>query len=276
MDLIIYCDESAKKGNYFGNFYGGALVKSSDFDTINEAIVAKKNELNLFAEIKWYKVTAQYLDKYISLMDTFFNFIQEGKVKIRIMFTQNYIQAINLTKEQREKEFFILYYQFIKHAFGLKYCDIEEHTNVRIYFDKLPDTKAKCEEFKDFIYNLQDTHFYDINLHIKKENITEVDSHEHPILQCMDVILGSMNFRLNNSHLEKPEGSRKRGKKTIAKETLYKYINHRIRQIYSNFNIGISTGWQGEIKNLWHHQYRHWRFRPNDFEIDPSKGKRHK
>ncbi len=277
MNLIIYCDESSKKGVYFGNFYGGALVKSADFDNINNTIEAKKDELNLLGEVKWQKVTSQYLNKYISLMDTFFEFIQEGKVKIRIMFTQNYIQAINLTKEQREKEFFILYYQFIKHAFGLKHCSQNgQHVNVRIYFDKLPDTNMKCEEFKEFIYRLQNTHFLDTNLRMKKEDITEVCSHEHPILQCMDIILGAMHFRLNNGHLEKPEGSRRRGKRTVAKEALYKHINRKIRGIYPNFNVGISTGLQGDIKNLWEHEYRHWCFRPNDFEVNPTKGKKRK
>ncbi len=31
MQYIIYCDESVKRGDYFSNFYGGALVRSNDF-----------------------------------------------------------------------------------------------------------------------------------------------------------------------------------------------------------------------------------------------------
>ena len=74
------------------------------------------------------------------------------------------------------------------------------------------------------------------------DQIAEVDSHEHSILQAVDVVLGSMQFRLNDFHRAKPPGQARRGKKTIAKEKLYKRISQRIRSIYPNFNIGISTG----------------------------------
>lgn len=99
-------------------------------------------------------------------------------------------------------------------------------------------------------------------VYIKRENITEVVSHNHVILQCMDIILGSMNFRLNDFHKEKLPNSSKRGKKTIAKEKLYKHILNRIRKVHPNFNIGISTelhNW-----NTWTIPYRHWRFIPSD------------
>ena len=46
----------------------------------------KKQELNLFGEIKWTKVTANYLNKYLEMMDLYFKFIKEGKIKVRIMF----------------------------------------------------------------------------------------------------------------------------------------------------------------------------------------------
>ena len=111
---------------------------------------------------------------------------------------------------------------------------------------------------------------------MKKEDIAEVTSHDHVILQCMDIVLGSIFFRLNNLHLEKPEGSRRRGKRTIAKEKLYKYINKKVRGIYPNLNIGITTGINGEFKSLWDHQYRHWLFRPHDYEINLNGPRKHK
>lgn len=77
--------------------------------------------------------------------------------------------------------------------------------------------------FKGYIYALND--FFCINnVHIYNEDIAEVDSKNHVILQCMDVILGAMNFKLNNMDKEKIPGSYKRGKRTIAKEKLYKNI----------------------------------------------------
>lgn len=31
-EYLIYCDESAKTGKYFSNFYGGALIRSTDIE----------------------------------------------------------------------------------------------------------------------------------------------------------------------------------------------------------------------------------------------------
>jgi hypothetical protein len=97
-----------------------------------------------------------------------------------------------------------------------------------------------------------------------------VTSHDHDILQCADIVLGAMQFRLNDKHREKPKDSRRRGKRTIAKERVYRHINQRIRQIYPNFNVGISTGKRGAIESLWEDPYRHWKFVPTDPIVKPG------
>lgn len=38
LQYIIYMDESGKDGRYFGNFYGGALVRSTDFERVVKTI----------------------------------------------------------------------------------------------------------------------------------------------------------------------------------------------------------------------------------------------
>lgn len=136
---------------------------------------------------------------------------------------------------------------------------------LRIYFDQLPDTKEKCERFKEYVRRLPDiSDFQDVHgrLHIRKEDVTDVRSHDHVLLQCADIVLGAMYFRLNELHKEKPEGSRTRGKRTIAKEKLYRHINKRIRELLPNFNIGISTGRYGRETPDWDLPYSHWRFVP--------------
>ena len=66
----------------------------------------------------------------------------------------------------------------------------------------------------------------------QKEQIAEIDSRHHVLAQSLDIIWGAMQFRLNDKHPEKPEGQLIRGKRTIAKEKLYKDINGRIREIH--------------------------------------------
>jgi len=177
------------------------------------------------------------------------------------------------SKDQIDKGFQLLYYQFIKHAFGLRYSNNLNDTYLRIFFDKLPDTTIKNEQFLNYIYDLQSLpQFIKAKIKIRRQDITEINSHDHVILQCMDIILESMASRLNDLHKVKPYGSRIRGKRTIAKEKLYKHILHRIRDIHSNFNIGNTTRrYPQEI--IWISPYRHWKFVPKDFIIDETKYK---
>ena len=38
MEYYIYCDESLSKGRLFSHFYGGALVRSYDYDEVKAAL----------------------------------------------------------------------------------------------------------------------------------------------------------------------------------------------------------------------------------------------
>lgn len=270
MEYIIYCDESGSEGPKFSDFFGGCIVSSKNLNSIVDALEAKKAELNLRGEIKWTKVTSQYLDRYIQIMDLFFDFVRDGKIKVRVMFRNNNDRPSNhQARHSNDDKYFKLYYQFLKNAFGLKNIPMENGAEndafVRVYLDQLPDTKEKCERFKDFVRglpNIRDFQEMKGKLHIRKEDVAEVCSHDHVLLQCTDIVLGAMYFRLNELHLEKPAGSRTRGKRTIAKEKLYKHINERIREILPYFNIGISTGTRGYENADWDLPYSHWKFVP--------------
>ena len=276
-ELTIYCDESDISGKHFSNFYGGALVESIHLEEVIKRLTAKKAELNLGAEVKWQKITANYLEKYIAFVDEIFDLVHEGLLKIRIMFTQNYYAAIGLSRQQREETFFKLYYQFVKHGFGLSYAGYraDGETKVRIYFDKLPDNQEKCEQFKGFVLGLNgNVDFKRAGIVIKKDQLAEVDSKEHVALQSLDLVMGAIQFRLNDKHLEIPDGQKRRGKRTVAKEKVYKHVLKRIQERYAHFNIGISTGVEGDHTNRWRHPYRHWKFVPTEWEAAPQYAKR--
>jgi Protein of unknown function (DUF3800) len=278
-ELILYCDESDSSGKHFANFYGGVLVESKHQSEVIARLEACKLRLNLMNELKWQKISENYAQKYMDFVDEVFVLVKEGKLKFRIMFTQNYFSAYRLTTEQRENGFFLLYYQFIKHAFGLKYAGLAGvQTGVRIYFDKLPDTSEKCAAFKGFVTGLNaNSGFRRSNVHIRADQLAEIDSKEHVIIQALDIILGSIQFRLNDKHKEKPEGSRTRGNRTIAKERVYKHILFEIRLARGGkaFNVGISTGRQAGWESLWHDTYRHWLFKPSDGAVRPEFSKKH-
>ena len=271
-ELLIYCDESVERGSFYSDFYGGVCVSSDVSAFVIDSLDRKKAALHLNNEVKWSRVTENYLTKYIDLMDHFFDLVEEGVVKVRIVFRQNAIIPQNLTTYNIQHAYFLLYYQFIKHAFGLRYANTTSAPlYLRIFFDEFPDSKIKANLFRTHIYGLQTLkHLSRAGIKIRRRDIVEVDSKQHVLLQCLDVVLGSMAFRLNDMHKRKPEGSRTRGKRTIAKEKLYKHILRRIRALYPGFNIGNTTGRRGNPENQWHDPYRHWNFKPKDYKVDET------
>lgn len=273
-EYILFCDESDKDGPYFSNFYGGLLVGASRYQAATDALNAVKASLNLHGEVKWQKVTRPYLPKYQSLMDAFFAEIAAGHLKVRIMFRQNAQKPTGLSDEQKQLTYWLLYYQFVKHAFGFAHLpDSANPRWLRIYFDQFPDTGEQAAQFKGYIEGLdRSREFRNVDLRIRREDITEVASHEHVLLQCLDIVLGSVCFRLNDKHKAKPAGARRRGSRTVAKDELRKYILKHIQTLRPNFNIGVTT--KGTPAERWAMPYRHWCFRPNEFEYDASQTKR--
>ena len=275
-EYIIFCDESETKGRYYSNFYGGLLVGSSQYDRLTRRFEELKASLHLHGEVKWSKVTETYRGKYLALMEALFEELQAGHLKIHIMFCQNAHIATGLSEEQIEGAYFRLHYQFIKHAFGLKYRDGDEGpVGLRLYFDAFPATREAVQQFKGFIHALgQSPEFSRAGIFLKSEDITEVRSHDHVLLQMLDIVLGAMNFRLNDLHKEKRQGEARRGKRTVAKAKLYKMILGEIRKLHPRFNIGVSTGAPEGLPQRWTQPYRHWQFIPSQFQFDSTRTKR--
>ena len=270
-EYIIYCDESEEKGTFFSNFYGGALVRSEDFNDVVETLRGKKAALNLGREVKWTRITEQYESKYMALLDTFFDLVKQDKVKVRIMFTQNRNVARGLTRRHFDEKYFILYYMFIKHAFGLNCSPIlPAGVNLRVYPDQIPDTAEKVQQFRSFLLGLtRIPEWRQRRIRMRPEDVADIDSKQHEILQCLDIVLGAMHYRLNDKHKElTARNGTRRGSRTKAKFRVYKHILARIQDIYPGFNIGKSTG-QPTDDCRWTHPYRHWVFVPTERVVLP-------
>lgn len=272
--LYIWTDESDAQGTYFSNFYGGILIQSEFYDEVLLRLhLTVESEGLLNEEIKWQKVNNYTFEHYKSIIDTLFEILGEGKAKLRIFFRSSRLVTKGLSNEQKRKEYQLLYYQFIKHAFGLKYSNTSKNTLlIRLLLDDVPIKKDDRKEFLDALFRLNDTKdFHKANVRIV--DVSEVDSKRHLPLQIMDLVLGAMCFRLNDKH--KVRGiDGKRGKRTVLKEKFYKYILSKIFVFKPNFNIGISTGIT-KSSDTWEQPYRHWNFVPNNFEIDETLPTKH-
>ncbi len=273
--IFIYCDESISRGRFYSNFYGGLLIEGRSIDRVERRLTNTIREAGLTGEVKWTAITPSVAGRYMLVVDALFGEMREGRVKIRIMFTQNR-DVPSLTEAQRDSGYHRLYYQFIKWAFGLQFAgDPGEETRVHLRLDKMPASREQIAQFKGFVAALNTNRdFRESGVCFDKRRIVQIDSRRHALAQGLDLVLGSMAFRLNDRHKEKPDGARRRGKRTIQKELVYKHINRRIREIYPNFNIGVSTAQPNGPTDRWTHPYRHWCFVPKSSERDDGLTKR--
>src|ERR1051326_4172211 len=256
MRYLIYCDESDDKGSFYSNFYGGSLLLVEDHEVIEAALNEAKGNLK-GSEFKWTKIGPANEGQYTTFMTAYFELIKANFIKFRAMFTQNINQTKGLVEYENDDEFFLLYYQFVKHAFGLRFCNgTDEDVRLTVFLDEVPISGFNL--FRKYLSDLCDYPFFkQARIIIPYEDITSVNSEDHVILQATDVVLGAIQFKLNNKHLNKPDGARIRGKRTRAKERVYKHVNKLIREIYPHFNVGITTG-QVDVTDRWEHPYRHW------------------
>lgn len=138
---------------------------------------------------------------------------------------------------------------------------------IELLIDQIPDTREKVDVFKSFLSAIGESAEYrGRKITFPKGSIGEINSHDHVIHQGLDIILGAMHFRLNDYHLAKQADRSRRGKRTIAKEQVYKQINKEIRLLHPNFNIGISTGRPDGPVSSWRQPYSHWIFKPNNYK----------
>ncbi|MEM7755969.1 MAG: hypothetical protein AAF297_10080, partial [Planctomycetota bacterium] len=118
---------------------------------MNVELVETKLRLGLTGEIKWNRVNTSVGPRYIEFLKVLFDLVEADRTKIRIMFTQNR-NVISLTPEQRETSYTRLYYQFIKHAFGLPFAATDgERTRLRLMLDQLPANKEQVARFRGFL-----------------------------------------------------------------------------------------------------------------------------
>ncbi len=273
--IFIWLDESDRHGEFYSNFYGGILVSSKNHHEVMERMRSIVTEVGINDEIKWQKVNEYHYEKYLRVVDELFDLAKEGKLKIRIFFRHNQFTASRLTPEEKKADYQMLYYQFIKFAFGLPYAD-EELDSMTLFIDEIPLRQSERNEFIIHIRGMaNDPILKGKGLTIAYDGIVEVNSKHHLPLQFMDVILGAMCFKLNEKDKLKTEGENKIGKRTLTKLKLYKHINARIREIYPNFNIGVTTPIR-VAADSWTQVYRHWSFIPKYHTRDTSRTKRAK
>lgn len=245
---IIVCDESTRYGKDYSYFYGGAIIEESKYQHINEVLKSYQLSKNM-GEIKRTKITCSNYRDYIEILELFFTYVKSGAIKARVMFSPN--KQLEILPKKENQTYCKFYYLFIRYAFSITYA--REPITLRLIFDDLPEKKAYADAFKNYLVtNLNSAKVVGGNpVNLIKKDIEEVDSKKHVILQCMDVIVGLVDFALNTSYEDRIS---KRGQ---ARTMVWKQLERYIYEIHPNFNMRETTnpifshrGWIDEYKHF--------------------------
>ena len=250
---IIVSDESTRKGKNYSYFFGGCILKENEYDRISLTLNLLKNNYNLH-EIKRQKINEYNVDKYISIIEAFFDYIKAGLVKVRIMYAPN--NQLNGYRNGQIDTYEKFYYIFIKNAFSL--FEAQENIFLRLFLDELPESLQKNNKLKiclsKGILKISFSESVSNKVLLYKSRIEEVKSENHIILQCIDVILGVIDFYLNTSEDEK------RSKRGQAKMKIMEVIMKNIYYICPTFSFVKSTGYFKTYKS-WLFPYKHFVFK---------------
>lgn len=253
-NYIIICDESSKKGEKYSYFYGGAILRESKYEKISTILENYKNSLGL-NELKRTKITNKNYKSYIEVIDLFFTFVKSGEINIRLMYSPNGELKKDIPHSLNET-YTKFYFAFIKNAFNIFYA--KENINLRILFDDLPETKEQCLKFKKLLIRsiISNKKPNTNKVFIKKQDIVEVDSKKHIILQCMDVIVGLLDFYLNTSSEKIEESIRAK-----AKQNVWDFVYRKILEINPSISFDKTTtpiyshkGWRMPYQHFVYHQ----------------------
>lgn len=250
---IIICDESTKHGSNYSYFYGGAILKENRYENITNTLNIFKEHYGLH-ELKRTKITEANYKDYIEVLNLFFTFVKSGDIKIRIMFSPNG-QLDKTIPHSLNETFMKFYHTFIINAFNIFYA--RENFRLRVVCDDLPETREQCNKFKQCLVNkiVKNDRVNANKVFISQQDIEEVDSKKHTVLQCVDVIVGLVDFALNTT-----EEELKKSKRAQAKYAVWKRILNYIFELHGNFILTETTrptySHKGWIKKYSHFVYK--------------------
>jgi hypothetical protein len=274
ISYVMYCDEAWTDGDHRWRLYGGCLLKERDRQKVTDVLNKMKGDLGLKHEMKWHKVSETNQERFGQVVCEFIRLVDQGCIKLRLMYHDRLFKPKSLTPYQKLYGYYILYYYFAVMGFGLQYhgqCETDE-ASIHFFPDILPDDPVKRNQFKTFMESIHRATKYRGH-GFRFQNVADVDSRNHVLLQCVDVIIGSAGFKLND--FDKKLGpNRRKLKTTKAKIALYKTIRDCIADVSKRqlgtraFGYGVSTSYGSDVTNRWRHKIRQWRFVPRDAEVD--------
>ncbi|HRI50280.1 MAG TPA: hypothetical protein PLW65_08860 [Pseudomonadota bacterium] len=278
VDYELYADEAwthiNPPLNRYWCFFGGVFGETAPLDRLNKELKAIKKSHGMTCEIKWTNLKATNSSCCKEMIDCLFNNIRISNIKYRQMFLDRSLIRIPNPGESPCSDLdiqFKLYYQFIKHAFGLRYLPTipGRNANILLRLDEHSSLKHMAD-LTNFVQHLP-TYWGRSDLTMQ---VSFVKSSRNEQLQICDLMMGAAGSHGNKMSLRRANGRRGMTDKQMLRHDLAVYIYEHMRKLDSEergsraFNWFESTGLQGDPANHHFHKARIWKFKPSQYKLD--------
>jgi hypothetical protein len=257
-------------------FFGGVMGPSKDIDRLETELAKVKAAYGHTAEIKWTKLKARNLPCYRSFVDCFVRLLRSTDLHYRQVFLDRsyvYVAPANGNGDLGELDVqFRIYYQFLKHAFGIKWLPVADFGEVSEIWMRLDDHSSK--QHKQGLANFLTTLPARIRRTDLSISVVFKSSKTSCRLQIADLLMGAAGSHGNKKHLTRETGQRGMKPRQRVRYELAKYIYDALRKLDADergsaaFNWFETTGHDGDPANRFKHKLRIWKFKPHSYRID--------
>ncbi len=188
MDFEVYCDESRqdliaqKQSNKFF-LIGGLWLPATLKDQIKKDIKNLRDKYSVKGEVKWNKVSPSKIRFYCSLVDLFLS--HEDKLRFRCIVIDSGNVDLKWHNDDKELGFYKFYYQLLHNW-------ISDFNSYTVFCDT--KTNRDPSRLKELTYCLRAS-----NLSSDVNFVQALPSHEVVLIQFVDVLLGAVSAKINNS-----------------------------------------------------------------------------
>lgn len=261
--------------NRYWCFFGGLLGELHHQEELESRLCELADARGYRGEIKWQNVSTQTLEIYQDLLDVVFEFIRSGKLRYRQTFLDRRFKYLPKLGDAELSELdvqFRIYYQFLTHAFGLKYLPKLKGGNQHQILVRLDrhSSQKHIEALTSFVQRIPVKHSR-ADLTVK---VSFVASGKFRRIQICDLMMGAAGSYGNKMQKRRREGVRGMSSKQKLRLKMAKHVYNGLRKIDEEsrgkkaFNWFESTGKDGVGRNVLDHPMRIWKFVPNTYQVD--------